>query len=691
VAAIGIQTADALEAAHRIGVLHRDVKPGNLLVGHYGGIKLADFGIAAVTSANTSVTDALAGTLSFMAPEILQGAKATPKSDVYSLGSTLYTLLTGQVAFASATDESPFAALMRVVNDPLPDLRESGTPDELARVVEGAMTKDPADRLHSAEAVVVALQAVSASLGWPEEPTYADRPPQDTTAGARMAAAADERSPVGPSGTEQPTVAPLGVNIDKATILRPSAGLGSVAPPTLAAQGPVASPRVPAADHPPVLSPTVIGSPATSSNQSAFDVTPPASPDRSDSSAESAGGEASGKRRSRTLRIGAAVVVVGALAAGAIVLVGHSPKSGGRSPKGSKPQPLGFSTVDLQVQLMPVVSNGNSVAVTDQGAWVVGGTPNGSGLQRVSRSSMKANAAADLPFDGYVDTAISGSDNSLWAAGSVAAGDGHRAQVVKLDHRSGEVEQTVDLPFGTDNPMSLSADLTGVWVAGNVNDEDGNTGPPTLVRVESGASKLAATIEIPGDIVFDVAARGDDVWLAVASLDPKGRGAGSVLRVDAKTHKVGKPVDLQANYALSLAADDTYLWVVTGTTTMSGDEERFGSTGVVRVDKATGAGLTKVDLACSCNPVDVAAGPFQTWVAGATIGEDGVPSGSGHIIQLDSSGVREVASAELAGPDVPNSLETDYWKPGTVWAATVPGGGTSSVEAQMVRVSTAGD
>ena len=225
VVAIGIQTGDALEAAHRIGVLHRDVKPGNLLVGHFGGIKLADFGIAAVTSANTSVTDALAGTLSFMAPEILQGKKATPSSDVYSLGSTLFTLLTATTAFSSPTDESPFAALMRVVNDPLPNLRDTGTPDEVAAVVEAAMAKDPADRYDSAAALVAALHQVASRYGWPEEATYADRPPVSTKpappggAAENPTSVADASTVVRPSGAVAGATASLD-GLDEPTVLR---------------------------------------------------------------------------------------------------------------------------------------------------------------------------------------------------------------------------------------------------------------------------------------------------------------------------------------------------------------------------------------------------------------------------------------------------------------------------------------
>lgn len=212
VLAIGTQVADALDAAHGVGVLHRDVKPGNILVGHFGDAKLADFGIAAVSSANTSVTDALAGTLSFMAPELLKGNRATTTTDVYALGSTLFTLLTGRTAYSSATDGSPLASLMRVMNDPLPDLRQTGASSGLTEVIERAMAKEPEDRYPTARDMVNALQDAAIRDGWDRQPTYADRSPSAPITGPPTTDPAPSIPPVAPveaPGIVSPTVPPV--------------------------------------------------------------------------------------------------------------------------------------------------------------------------------------------------------------------------------------------------------------------------------------------------------------------------------------------------------------------------------------------------------------------------------------------------------------------------------------------------
>ena len=161
----GIEVSGALDTAHAAGTLHRDLKPDNLLVGVFGETKLGDFGIAAVEGGTATATGNSALTVLYAAPEVLRGSRGTVASDVFSLASTLYTLLAGRAAFARATDESVAATVLRAVSEPAPDLRPLGVPDDLAAVIETGMAKDPSARPVSAAAFGQALQAVQRDHG----------------------------------------------------------------------------------------------------------------------------------------------------------------------------------------------------------------------------------------------------------------------------------------------------------------------------------------------------------------------------------------------------------------------------------------------------------------------------------------------------------------------------------------------
>ena len=165
VARAGVEVSGALDTAHAAGTLHRDLKPDNLLVGVFGETKLGDFGIAAVEGGTATATGNSALTVLYAAPEVLRGGRGTVASDVFSLASTLYTLLAGRAAFARATDESVAATVLRAVSEAAPDLRPLGVPDDLATVIETGMAKDPAARPPSAAALGRALQEVQRAHG----------------------------------------------------------------------------------------------------------------------------------------------------------------------------------------------------------------------------------------------------------------------------------------------------------------------------------------------------------------------------------------------------------------------------------------------------------------------------------------------------------------------------------------------
>src|SRR5690606_39135265 len=101
---IGVKVAGALETAHRAGILHRDVKPENVLLSAFGEAALGDFGIARITGGTETATGGITGSLSHVSPEVLEGNKPNATSDVYSLASTIYALIQGRAAFTSEAD-----------------------------------------------------------------------------------------------------------------------------------------------------------------------------------------------------------------------------------------------------------------------------------------------------------------------------------------------------------------------------------------------------------------------------------------------------------------------------------------------------------------------------------------------------------------------------------------------------------
>ncbi|MCB0963081.1 MAG: protein kinase [Acidimicrobiales bacterium] len=157
-----IQVAEALEAAHEVGILHRDVKPANVMRDRFGRYKLGDFGIAGLAAGANTTLGATAATVAYASPEVLLGERASPAADVYGLGATLYALVEGTPAHAVATDESVVPMVMRVTSDPAPELSPGLAPEGLRRLVLELMAKDPSHR-PDVRAVVARLKSLEAS------------------------------------------------------------------------------------------------------------------------------------------------------------------------------------------------------------------------------------------------------------------------------------------------------------------------------------------------------------------------------------------------------------------------------------------------------------------------------------------------------------------------------------------------
>ncbi len=176
---IGRSLADALTEAHAIGILHRDIKPQNVLVGRDGRAMLTDFGIA-VASTDISMRDTISATPAFAPPELLNGRPADERGDVYSLAATLHACLTGDGPY-STKGQPVLTVLSRIANDPVPTVERPDVPPELTDLLRRALDKDPAVRPATMTAFAAELDAVADAPDPNMTAAVALAPPPPTT------------------------------------------------------------------------------------------------------------------------------------------------------------------------------------------------------------------------------------------------------------------------------------------------------------------------------------------------------------------------------------------------------------------------------------------------------------------------------------------------------------------------------
>ena len=155
---LGVETTQALQVAHEHGIVHRDVKPGNILIDRDGAVRVADFGIArAAGELGVTTAGTFFGSAQYASPEQVLGETVTPASDVYSLGVVLYEAITGQRPFEGSSPAAVALERLRIQPAP-PSAVARDLPADLDRIILRAMAREPADRYPSAAEFGVALE-----------------------------------------------------------------------------------------------------------------------------------------------------------------------------------------------------------------------------------------------------------------------------------------------------------------------------------------------------------------------------------------------------------------------------------------------------------------------------------------------------------------------------------------------------
>jgi hypothetical protein len=229
---------DALDYAHKQGIVHRDVKPANIMLNVQNQAILMDFGIVKIVGGDShTATGAVVGTARYISPEQIRGEQIDGRSDVYAMGVVLYEMLSGQPPFKA---DSAMTLMMMHINDPVPDIRDlrSDVPPDLAAVVQKALAKNPNERYQSAAEMARALRAVGQG---------------GITAAAATAAAATSPAANVDATVLEPTPVPPSRPAEKAAPAAVAAAAGAAARTGSTTAPPVTAPPV-SSSPPPAVS-----------------------------------------------------------------------------------------------------------------------------------------------------------------------------------------------------------------------------------------------------------------------------------------------------------------------------------------------------------------------------------------------------------------------------------------------------
>jgi len=528
---IASQVASALDAAHERGIVHRDVKPANVLLGAGEHAYLTDFGLTKriASHSGSTRTGGWVGTLGFVAPEQIRGERVDARADVYALGCVLFYVLAGTAPYQRDSDE---ATLWAHLNDDPPSLTAhvEGTPPALEPVVRRALAKDPDDRFPSAgDLGRAALAAVGRSTP--------ARPERLVATGAAAPAGAEAETAPSP---DQALTLPADPLPPRRGARRPAWVWALAAVPVLALAAIAAV----------LLSGSGGGDGTTGARTTAAPTT--GAPDGAVAGTVGrtvqiggrpngvvAGGGLVWVLRSRSDRV-TALRAPGGRRAGFRPLVGRLPAamaSGfGRLWVGKQSRPalvaIGLKShrrIGAPIAL-PAQGKVVGVAAGERGVWVgIRGDP---GLiVRVSPSRRRIMAQVTMP-DGVQDIAVGA--GAVWVLG----------------RRSNTVTR-VDVASGEKRPINVGADPAGVAVGENAVWVT-NSGDDTVTRVDTGS--LVTRVIGVGDGPYRVAVGGGAVWVA-------NRNDSTLTRIDPETNRaVASPVEVGSN-PFAIAVNGRRVWV----------------------------------------------------------------------------------------------------------------------------------
>ena len=500
------QVAAALAAAHRRDLVHRDVKPANVLISADGHAYLTDFGIArdlAATSGLTA-TGAVVGTLDYIAPERLEHPAGDARSDVYALGCVLYEALTGSVPFP--LDIGP-AKMFAHVSAPVPSAREvrPEVPASLDELARRSMAKDPDDRPSSASELAEALlvAAAGSAAGAAGSAGAEDTPPAPEPAPETRPAATAKLE-------EPPTAATEPVGRESATA---GGGPGEPEPPRGATRPATPEPSTggggPGEPEPPTATRRPVGG------------EPPTAP------ARPSGSGARRPPRFAVLAGLAMVAVVGVV--GVLALAGGGSDDGDDGDGGSTDGPREGRLSPVALAAVKLSPGADGVAVGEGFVWVADKDAN-----TVSRIDPRTRRKVGETRVGTEPDSIAVGEGAVWVT-NTGSDDVSRIDPESFDERR--------FPAGR-APEGIVVGKGAVWVA---NQEAG-----TVTRIDPGGGEARTTSVGRAPIQLAMAPNG--IWVTLS-------GGGAVARLEAETgNRVGDPVRIGGK-PRGIAVGGGLLWV----------------------------------------------------------------------------------------------------------------------------------